>query len=104
MLPINNLYGGLIKGSRKETGKFSHHVICEKLDNITQKEMDNMFYIVKAKNIDKNNIYTYISKLALIKIIVYLVYTVTSSFSVLVKGARFGNGWYGCKASRWKLY
>ena len=69
LLPINNLYGGYIKGLRKEIGEFSYHVFCGKLDNITQKQMDSMFYMMKAKKIDKNNIYTYISKLMLIKII-----------------------------------
>ena len=53
LLPINNLYGGYIKGLGKETGEFSHHVFCGKLDNITQKQMDNMFYITKVKKINK---------------------------------------------------
>ena len=68
---ISNLYGEYIKGLGKETVEFSYHVFCGKLDNITQKHMDSMFYIVKAKKIDKNNIYTYITKLTLIKLIVY---------------------------------
>ena len=38
LLPINNLYADL-----------SHHEFGEKLDNITQKQMDSMFYIMKAK-------------------------------------------------------
>ena len=51
----NNLYGGYIKGLGKETGEFSHQVFCAKLD-ISQKQMDSMlFYITKAKKIDKNN-------------------------------------------------
>ena len=69
LLPISNLYGGYIKGLGKETG-FSNHVFCGKLDNLTQHQMDSIFYIMQAKKIDKNNIYTYISKLTLIKIIV----------------------------------
>ena len=78
-LPINNLYGRYIKGR-----EFSHHVFCEKLDSITQKQMNSMFHIMKAKQIDKNNMYTYISKVMLIKIIVYLNYfSFISSFSGL---------------------
>ena len=69
LLSISNLYGGYIKGLGEETGEFSHHVFCGKLENITQKPMDGTFYIMKAKKIDKN----YITKLTLIKIIVYLV-------------------------------
>ena len=68
---ISNLYGEYIKGLGKETVEFSHHVFCGKLDSITQKHMDSMFYIMKAKKIDKNNIYTYITKFTLIKLIVY---------------------------------
>ena len=50
----NNLYGGYIKGFGKETGEFSHQVFCAKLD-ISQKQMDSIFYIMKAKKVDKNN-------------------------------------------------
>ena len=67
LLSINSLYGGYIKGLGKKTGTFSHHMFCGNLDNITQKQMDSMFYIKKTKTIDKNNIYTYISKLTLTK-------------------------------------
>ena len=45
------------KGSRKEAGEFSHRLFCEELD-ITQKQMDSMFCIIKAKKIDKTNIDT----------------------------------------------
>ena len=76
LLPINKLYGGYIKGFGKETGEFSHHVFCGKLDNIAQKQTDSMFYLIKAKKIDKNNIYTYITKLTLIKMIACLVYLI----------------------------
>ena len=92
------------------TGEFLDYVFCGKLDNITQKEMDSMFYIMKAKKIYENNIYTYISKLTLIKIIVYLVlnleicFSIIFSFSGLVMGARFDNGCSGCKATRLQLY
>ena len=54
-----------------------------------------MFYIMKAKKIDKNNISTYITKITLIKIIVYLVlnleicFLIISSFSGLVMDAMF---------------
>ena len=72
LLPINNFYGGYIRGLGKEARKFSHQEFCGKLDNITQKQIYGMFYIMKAKKIDKNNIYTYITKLMLIKITVYL--------------------------------
>ena len=112
------MYGGYIKGLGKETGEFFHHVFCGKLDNITQKQMDSMLYIMKAKKVDKSNIYTYISYITLheiyhiliLKIIVYLVlnleicFTIISSFSGLVMGARFGNGCGGCKASKLQLY
>ena len=60
--------------------------------------------------IKKNNIYTYISKLILIKIIAYLVLNLEICFSIifcslgLVMGARFGNGCNGGKASRLQLY
>ena len=37
---MNSLLGGYIKGLGKETGEFSHHVFCGKLD-ITQKQMDS---------------------------------------------------------------
>ena len=40
LLPMNSLLGGYIKGLGKETGEFSHHVFCGKLD-ITQKQMDS---------------------------------------------------------------
>ena len=85
-------------------------VFYEKLDNITQKQMDGMFYRMKVKKIDKNNIYTYLSKLTLLKIIVYVVlhlqicFSIISSFSEFVVVARFGNGCNGCKASRMQLY
>ena len=93
-LPINNLYGRYIKGR-----DFFHHVFCQKLDHITQKQMNSMFHIMKAKQIDKNNMYTYISNIMLIKIIVYLNYfSFISSFSGLVMGTRFGNGCNECKA------
>ena len=110
LLPINNLYGEYMKRLGKETGEFSHHVFCGKLDGITQKQVDSMFYVVKAKKIDKNNIYTYISNLTLIKIIAYLVlnleicFSIISSFSGLVMGARIGNGCNECKASILQLY
>ena len=118
LLPINKLHGGYIKGLGKEIGEFFHHVFCEKLDNITQKQMDSMLYIMKAKKVDKSNIYTYISYITLheiyhiliLKIMVYLVlnleicFTIISSFSGLVMGARFGNGCGGCKASKLQLY
>ena len=45
LLSINSLYGGYIKGLGKKTGTFSHHMFCGNLDNITQKQMDSMFYI-----------------------------------------------------------
>ena len=35
--------------------------------------MGRTFNIMKAQKIDKNNIYTYISRLTLIKIVIYLV-------------------------------
>ena len=117
LLPINKLYGGYIKGLGEETGEFFHHVFCGKLDNITQKQMDSMLYIIKAKKVDKSNIYTYISYITLheiyhiliLKIIIYLVlnlqicFTIISSYSGLVMGARFGNGCGGCKASKLQL-
>ena len=95
---------------KKEAGEVSQHVFYEKLDNITQKQMDGMFYRLKVKKIDKNNIYTYLSKLTLLKIIVYVVlhlqicFSIISSFSEFVVVARFGNGCNGCKASRMQLY
>ena len=46
LLPINNLYSGYIKSFEKETGEFSDHVFCGKSDNITQKQMDIMLYIM----------------------------------------------------------
>ena len=55
LLPINNFYGGYIKGLGKEAGEFSHRLFCEELD-ITQKQMDSMFCIINAKKIDKTNI------------------------------------------------
>ena len=51
-MPIKNLYGGYIKGLGKEIGEFSNHVFCEKLGNATQKQMDSMFYIMIAKQVD----------------------------------------------------
>ena len=71
LLPVNNLHGGYIKVLGKETGEFSHHVFCGKLDYITQKQMDSMFYIKKVKKTDESNNYTYVAKFMLIKIIVY---------------------------------
>ena len=50
LLPINNLYGGYIKGFGKETGEFSHHVICGLLDNITQKQMNSMLKVNEGEN------------------------------------------------------
>ena len=58
---------------------------------------------MKAKKIEKDNIYTYISNLTLINIIVHLVLnfeictSIISSFSGLVMGAKFGNRCNGCK-------
>ena len=95
---------------KKEVGEVSQYVFCEKLDNITQKQMDGMFYRMKVKKIDKNNIYTYLSILTLLKIIVCVVlnleicFSIISSFSEFVMVARFGNGCNGCKASRMQLY
>ena len=60
-------------------------------------------FLMKAKKIEKNNIYTYISNLTLINIIVHLVLnfeictSIISSFSGLVMGAKFGNRCNGCK-------
>lgn len=118
LLPNNKFYGGYNKGFGKETGEFFHHVFCGKLDNITQRQMDSMFYIMKAKKVDKSNIYTYISyiisyelyHILILKIIIYLVvnleicFTIIFSFSGLVIDARFGNGCGGCKASELQLY
>ena len=90
--------------------EFSDHVFCGKLDNLNQKQMDSMFYIMKAKKTDKNKSNLYISKLTLIKIIVYFVlnleirFPIVPSFSGLVMGARFGNSCSGCMASRLQLY
>ena len=49
LLPISNLYGGYIKGLGKETGEFSHHVFCGKLDSITQKQRNNIFFYNEGK-------------------------------------------------------
>ena len=89
------------KGLGKETQEFSHHVFCGKSDNITQKQIDGMFYIMKAKKIDKNSICTYIAKLTSIKIIVYLVlhfeicFSIIFSFSDLLMGAMFLGNVFG---------
>ena len=56
-----------------------------------------MFYLMKVEKTDKSKIYTYIAKLTLIKIIVYLVLNLKTCFPVispcsnLVMGARFRN-------------
>ena len=63
--------------------QFSHQVFYGKLDNITQKQMDNMFLIIKARKIYKNTIYTYITKLTLIQIIVYLALNLEICFSII---------------------
>ena len=81
LLLINNLYCRYIKGLGKETGEFFHHVFFGKLDSITQKQIDSMFHLIKAKKTDKN-ICIYIAKLTLIKIIVYLVLNVEICFSI----------------------
>ena len=76
-----NLYCRYIKGLGKETGEFFHHVFFGKLDNITQKQIDSMFHLIKAKKTDKNTC-IYIAKLTLIKIIVYLVLNLEICFSI----------------------
>ena len=94
LLPRNDLFSGwLRKGSRKFLPSYV-------LWKITQMQMGSMLFIMKAKKIEKNNIYTNISNLTLLKIIVHLVLNLkicTSSFSGLVMGAKFGNRCNGCK-------
>ena len=97
LLPRNNLFSGwLRKGDRKFLSSYV-------LWRITQTQMDSMLFIMKAKKIEKNNIYTNISNLTLIKIIVHLVLnlkiftSIISSFSGLVMAAKFGNRCNGCK-------
>ena len=94
LLPRNNLFSRwLRKGDRKFLPSYV-------LWRITQMQMDSMLFIMKAKKIEKNNIYTNISNLTLIKIIIHLVLNLkifTSSFSGLVMGAKFGNRCNGCK-------
>ena len=65
-------------------GKGNRRVLPSKLNNITQKQIDSMFQIMKAKKIDKDNIYTYITNLTLMKIIrVYLVLNLKICFSII---------------------
>ena len=47
LLPINNLCGGYIKGLGKETGEFSPHFFNGKSSNITHKQIDSMFYVIR---------------------------------------------------------
>ena len=60
-----------------------------------------MFYKMRRKKIDKSNNYTYITKLTLIKIIVYLVlnleiyFSIFSSFPALVMGSMFLDNVFG---------
>ena len=97
MLPRNDLFSGwLRKGNRKFLPSYV-------LWKITQMQIGSMLFIMKAKKIEKNNIYTNISNLMLIKIIVHLVLnlkictSIISSFSGLVMAAKFGNRCNGCK-------
>ena len=97
LLPRNDLFSGwLRKGSRKFLPSYV-------LWKITQMQMGSMLFIMKAKKIEKNNIYTNISNLTLKKIIVHLVLnlkictSIISSFSGLVMAAKFGNRCNGCK-------
>ena len=94
LLPRNNLFSGwLRKGDRKFLSSYVLWRITQTL----------MLFIMKAKKIEKNNIYTNISNLTLKKIIVHLVLnlkictSIISSFSGLVMAAKFGNRCNGCK-------